>query len=303
MAGKVSVLVASFNHAPYLRECLESALSQTHSDLEVLVFDDQSEDDSVATARSLTDPRITVRRNTQKLGAYGTAQAALEASSGDWIAVLNSDDFWASSKLHSQLQLMERVGADWCYTDGQMIDAQSRPLKEDNHGDWPEDERQWLVPQLLESNRILASSLIFRRGAVTFDGSLRYCGDWRAALQLAENGPAAFVREKLTFWRQHETNSYRRSPDLTEEEIGVRTGILKRKREWLERTEPGIRVALSKCAMHLSALLVLRGDMAAARRYSRLAISLKANPASIKRAAAAYLPKGMAKKRLWKPGS
>src|SRR5579884_4335685 len=101
----VSILIPSYNHGPFLRECLRSVQEQTLGDWELIVVDDGSSDDSVDIAREVaaTDPRIRVFVNDVNLGTYGTEQRALDRSTGRYVAVMNSDDRWAPEKLARQV--------------------------------------------------------------------------------------------------------------------------------------------------------------------------------------------------------
>jgi glycosyltransferase involved in cell wall biosynthesis len=302
MSEKVSVIVASYNHGEFIQECLESALSQTYDNLEVIVVDDQSTDDSVEIARGLSDPRLKVVRNKKKLGTYGTEQAGLELASGQWIAILNSDDYWSTKKLEKQIAALQKYDGLWSYTLGKMVDHKGRPMRETNHGNWPTDEVQDLLPLLLDNNRVLASSTVFRRDAASFRKELRYCGDWVANLWLAEHAPAICVPEHLTFWRQHENNSYRRSEALTLEEIMVRRAILDRREEWMEHGKSSKAVAqgLSSCAMNLSALYVLAGQMRLARAAAKMATNISpSNLRAHRRRLVTAMPKRLAQRRLW----
>lgn len=303
MSPRVSVIVPSYNHAKYIKESLESALSQDFADLEVLVVDDGSTDDSVAIAESVSDPRLKVFRNPANVGAYTTQNAALDRASGEFVAILNSDDLWRPGKLRAQIEAMERhPEANLCYTLGVQVDEQGRELPEDQHLHWPRDEVQDLFPYLLSSNRLLASAVMFRREAVRFEPTLRYSGDWVAWLKLAEAGLVACVAKPLVAWRQHPTNSYLRSRTVTLEEIRVRRAILAAKPRWL-RARPDksvIRRALSECAVDLTALYVLTGKMRLAKASASLAVRLApVNTVAHKRFALSFMPALLARKKLW----
>lgn len=302
MSDKISVIVPSYNHGPFLRGCLESALAQTYTELEVIVVDDCSGDDSLKIARSIKDPRLRVVKNSENMGTYGSQEAGMELATGEWVAILNSDDLWQPSKLERQLAAVQKQGLSWCYTLGQMIDESGQPLRGEPHGDWPTEPAQDLLPNLLNVNRLLASSVLFRNGAVHFNPRLKFCGDWVAWLWLAEHGPAACVAEPLTFWRQHDRNSYRRSQALTLEEIFVRRAILDRRDKWFAkgRDEKAIAAGLSQSAMALSALYVLVGEMRLARTAARMATRLRPTSSHAhKRRLVASLPKKLAQRRLW----
>ena len=123
-----------------------------------------------------------------------------------------------------------------------------------------------------------------------------------AALQLSERGPAAFVPEELTGWRQHGSNSYLRSEALTLEEILVRRSILKARKHWLSSASDAhvAREQLADCAVHLTALYVLVGDMQRAKASAGLALRLNPGDKSThKRLAVSLMPAVLARKKLW----
>lgn len=304
MAPRVSVIVPSYNHAPFIKECLESALSQDYPDLELIVIDDCSSDNSVEIAQSIGDPRLQVRKNSKNLGAYATQNRAMDMAAGDYIAVLNSDDVWRPGKLQKQIELFEKHSdAGLCYTLGDQIDERGKKLPIDQHLHWPKTTSQDLLPFMLSSNRLLASSVLFRKGAVRFEESLRYSGDWVAWLSLVEKANALCVSESLVGWRQHGANSYLRSQTVTLEEIRVRKAILKDKTRWLASRpdKKAIKKGLSECAVDLTALYVLIGQMSLAKASASLAVRLApANSAAHKRFATSFMPAVLARKRLWK---
>src|SRR5690349_16573876 len=115
----VSVIVPSYNHSVFLRDSIESVLAQTFNDWELVIVDDVSSDDSVEVARSYQDPRIRVVVNESNLGTYATLNQALDLAEGNLVGVLNSDDFWAPTKLESQVEAMAEVPeASFSYTYG-----------------------------------------------------------------------------------------------------------------------------------------------------------------------------------------
>jgi glycosyltransferase involved in cell wall biosynthesis len=304
MTPRVSVIIPSYNHAAFLKECLDSALGQNYADLEVILIDDCSSDDSVEIAQTIPDPRIQVRKNSKNLGAYATQNRALDIATGEYIAILNSDDIWRPGKLTKQIELLQKnPDSNLCYTLGNQIDENGKILAIDQHERWPKATIQDLLPLMLSSNRLLASSVVFRKDAVRFDESLRYSGDWVAWLQIVEKGPVLCVPDPLVGWRQHPTNSYLRSQTVTLEEIRVRRAILAAKKRWLtlRPDKTAIKKGLSECAIDLTALYVLIGQMRLAKASASVAVSLApANTAAHKRFAMSFMPAILARKRLWK---
>jgi glycosyltransferase involved in cell wall biosynthesis len=267
----VSILIPSFNHARFLPACLESVLAQTFEDWEAIVVDDRSTDDSFEIARSYAakDLRIQAFQNEENRGTYGTQQFALRLAKGGFIAVLNSDDYWIPEKLAVQTALLQaHADAAFAYALGQTVDESGQPYRTQNqHGDWPTEARQNLVLRLLQENRVLASSVLFRRKGLRFHQDLRYSGDWVALLEQIRLGPAVFSNDFLSAWRQHEQNTYQRSKGQVLEEIRVRRAITNERSRW---HQPGfvsleIEQAIAVNCLHLQALALFAGDRNLAR--------------------------------------
>jgi succinoglycan biosynthesis protein ExoO len=108
----VSVIIPAYNTAAYISRAIESALKQTLSDLEVVVVDDCSTDETVAVVQSFIDDRLILLQNPQNLGAGGARNRALQAARGKWIAVLDSDDWYAPERLEKLVAHAEANDAD-----------------------------------------------------------------------------------------------------------------------------------------------------------------------------------------------
>lgn len=179
---RVAIIIPSYNHAAFLGAAIGSVLAQTFQDWTLLVLDDQSPDNSVEVAKSFDDRRIRVLVNDRNLGTYGSQQRGVEVTESEFVAILNSDDFWEPTKLAKQVALLDlHPQASACFTLGWMADADGAILEEDVHADWPTAEVGDLLPHLLQENRILASSVVFRRSgcAVLSHQRFGFCGDVR----------------------------------------------------------------------------------------------------------------------------
>lgn len=105
---RVTVLLTSFNHAPFIRQAIDSVLNQTLSDWELIIWDDASSDNSWAIIQEYNDPRIRAYRNPRNLGpVYGINKAIGEFAQGAYVAMHHSDDVWLPNKLETQLALLE----------------------------------------------------------------------------------------------------------------------------------------------------------------------------------------------------
>jgi glycosyltransferase involved in cell wall biosynthesis len=126
-----SVIVPMRNAAPYVRDCLRSALGQLSADDEILVVDNGSTDASVAVVESLSDPRIRLLEE-PKPGPSAARNAGLEVSRGRYVTFLDADDMWAPDRLDRMTKALAATpGADAVYGRVQMLYEKGIP---EDHG-------------------------------------------------------------------------------------------------------------------------------------------------------------------------
>lgn len=106
---RVSIVTPTYNHAEFIGECIESVLAQGVTDWELIVVDDTSTDGTVEIVRTFKDPRIKLvfqeHKGVEHLAT--TYNHALEASHGEFVAILEGDDYWPPDKLERQLPLFD----------------------------------------------------------------------------------------------------------------------------------------------------------------------------------------------------
>jgi glycosyltransferase involved in cell wall biosynthesis len=115
---KVSVIMPVFNTEKYVKNSIYSVLSQTYDDFELIIIDDGSTDCSYRLCSQIKDPRIKLIRQSNK-GLPIARNAGVEASKGEYIAFLDSDDVWVPQKLErhvSHLEASPEVGISFCYS-------------------------------------------------------------------------------------------------------------------------------------------------------------------------------------------
>ena len=293
---RVSVLIPSYNHGRFIDACISSVIDQDFQDWELVIVDDGSKDDSVRRATAYaSDARIKVLQNKQNLGTYGTLQRGLDISTGELVAVMNSDDVWHPQKLSKQVaSLDEHPSCGLNYVLGWMIDDSGNELEgADVHEGWPRTEVQELLPFLLYENRILASGVMFRREGLRFETSCRYSGDWVALIERAYARPACCVPERMTFWRQHDNNTYLRSPKQIAEEIRVRRAIQANRRAWYVDRIPKAEISkgLGRNSTNLFVLYLSYRSMLQARLTGLRAFGEgPTRKSALKRTLASFLP-------------
>jgi len=118
MNPKVTVVIPTYNRGDKVPRAIESALAQTVADIEVIVVDDGSSDDTEKTLRKMFGDRIRYFAQANQ-GASVARNKGIELARGEWIAFLDSDDLWEKDKIDWQLRVLEHFGSRCgaCYTD------------------------------------------------------------------------------------------------------------------------------------------------------------------------------------------
>jgi len=103
----VSVIMAAYNTRGFISAALDSVFSQTYPDFQIIVVDDASSDGTAEILRSYKDSRLVVLHNETRSGAAFSRNKAMDEATGEYLAVLDADDFWAPDKLETQVEFMD----------------------------------------------------------------------------------------------------------------------------------------------------------------------------------------------------
>lgn len=210
--AKISVLIPSYNHARYLGQTLDSVVSQTERDLEILVLDDGSNDDSfsIAQRKANSDARIRCYQQDNR-GTISVLNKLFSMSSGDFICHLGSDDIWEPTFLAeslADLQLHPQTVATFSSFSiidetGILISPQGFSVTSDLVG-------QSLARQLLVQNCLGALTACIRRTALDraqpFARNFTGVEDWDLWLRLALVGDLRLRVESKARYRLHGEN-------------------------------------------------------------------------------------------------
>jgi len=109
---RVSVVLPTYNRAHVVTAAIESVLAQTFSDLELLVVDDLSTDDTAAVVARVADPRVVYLRNARTKGVSGARNTGIFAARGEWLCQIDSDDIWEPTFLERLWRGMESAGEE-----------------------------------------------------------------------------------------------------------------------------------------------------------------------------------------------
>jgi glycosyltransferase involved in cell wall biosynthesis len=209
---RVSAVVPAYNAARTIARTLESALTQTISDLEVIVVDDGSTDATREIVKGFDDPRVHLVSQ-ENAGVASARNTGVAHCRGEWVAFLDADDIWLPNKLQRQLELMAaEPGCMASQGSAYFVDDELRPMKLRHCVPVENPLLTFLRFQNLPN---AASSWIVRRKLLDqiggFDPELVILEDWEFSLRLARYAKPLCIDEPLTLYRVHPGN---RSRDL-----------------------------------------------------------------------------------------
>ena len=218
MKPLVSILIPCYNSQQWLTETIKSALAQTWKNIEIIIVDDGSTDNSLAIAKTFNDPNIKVISQENK-GASVARNVALKEAQGDFIQYLDADDLLASDKIQLQLQFLENnsnstflVSGEWARFYNKPQEALFIPelLWQDlSPVDWlvcawnnhiMMHPAAWLVPRKISE----------KAGLWNEDLSLNDDGEYFARVILASEG-VQFCQGAKTYYRSGISESLSRS--------------------------------------------------------------------------------------------
>lgn len=222
MTPLVSVVIPSYNHGRFVAAAVHSVLDQSLRELELIVVDDGSEDDSLAILRSFDDPRIRVIPQ-QNRGAHAAINTGLDLAHGEFLAILNSDDVFHAQRLErlvTELRSTTRLGLAASHVE--IIDAsgQVTGVKHGYHDLSPyplqHPERSFRASgdlrRALTTENYLAttSNFVFTRDvwrSLREFRPLRYTHDWDFALRVLRDYDISLVPQPLLQYRVHDNNT------------------------------------------------------------------------------------------------
>ena len=213
---RVSILMATYNGAGFVRQSIGSLLAQTFSDFELIVVDDCSTDDTVAVLDGIDDPRLKVHRNATNLGVVESRNRCMALASGEYIAMQDHDDLSRPTRLARQVAFLDEhsstvlVATSANILKGTEIRSPRRPLR---------SSPALIAWLLLVANPLVCSSIMFRATAARQLGTFMrpdytYADDYDLYHRLMTAGDIARLDEPLTIYRQHDTMASRMHEDV-----------------------------------------------------------------------------------------
>ena len=207
---KVSVIIPTHNREAFIREAIDSVISQSYSDWEIIIIDDASEDgtEKIVKEYTRTEPRIKYFKNEKNLGIAKSRNRGLELANGIYIAPLDSDDIWLDKdKLKKQVEFLD-ANPDYALLGGGImhINAESKPIKKVLFPVYDSLIRNII----LQYNPFAQSTLLFRKKVALecggYSTEYKICDDYDLWLKIGKNHKFTNIPQVLAGYRVHGGN-------------------------------------------------------------------------------------------------
>ncbi|WP_347923203.1 glycosyltransferase family 2 protein [Pontimicrobium sp. SW4] len=197
----VSIITPSYNSERYIATTIQSIISQTHNDWELIIVDDASIDNTCIIISEFTkeDKRIKLIKQPKNLGAGVARNTAINIAKGNYIAFLDADDIWKPNKLEIQLAYMKSTKAAICFSSYELISEQGKPLNKIVEA----------LPELTYQKQIKCNYIGNLTGIYNVDilgklymPDIKKRQDWVMWLSaIKKGGPARGIKESLAYYR------------------------------------------------------------------------------------------------------
>lgn len=201
----ISVITITYNRAGFLKEAIDSVLSQSYADLEHIIVDDGSTDDTSALLKTYTDPRIVSIRCAHSGHLSSHKNLALAKARGSVVAFLDSDDLWHTDYLKEIMQVYTSEKVSSVITNAFVVAASgTRPLINKRI---PARKGDLLTRTLKDDNFILCTCSFSCLASLPlqFDTGLK-CGENDFYLRALSLGPSYYLPKELSYIRRHDSN-------------------------------------------------------------------------------------------------
>ncbi len=215
---KVSVVIPAYNKAELTVKSVESVLKQTYKNIELIVVDDGSTDNTAQLLKPYTDKiKYVYKKNS---GACSARNLGISLAQGEYIGLLDCDDLYLPRKLELSVKFLEEhPDYGFVHSAAYFVDDRDNILRSFSHR---LSRQNLLVRDLLLRDFICNSTVVVRKNCFDktggFDETIFTPGDWDMWLRLAENYKAGYINEPLVYYRISSSYNFKHIEQVKKEE-------------------------------------------------------------------------------------
>jgi glycosyltransferase involved in cell wall biosynthesis len=196
----VTVIIPVFNRASTIRRAIDSVLEQSYKDLELIVVDDCSSDNTVQIVNSYQDRRVSLICLPQNCGANTARNTGLRVAKGEYIAFQDSDDEWLKDKLEIQIDYMNKSRSKACYCPYTLFTEQEKFIIP-AYADQKEIYEEKIMDTLRKESVISTQTLVIHKSIIEkvgmFDETMKRLQDYEFVIRICQKYKIAYVNQPL----------------------------------------------------------------------------------------------------------
>ena len=212
----ISVIIPNYNHAPYLKERIDSVLNQTYQDFEVIILDDKSTDNSKDVIEQYRNhPKIShiIYNEINSGSTFKQWEKGIELATGEWIWIAESDDWCEYSLLENLTATFNnspKIGLSYCMSVFYNIDENTQSAQNStSHVQELIKSDEFILNKLFPFNTVINASAVIFKKDLYYKVSKEYthyklAGDWFFWAEISQHCDVAVCGKYLNYFRQHD---------------------------------------------------------------------------------------------------
>lgn len=211
----ISIVIPTYNRGDLIKRSVESILKQSYQDIEIIVVDDNSSDDTADQIKEINSSKVKYYRLDKNRGACFARNYGVKKSSGEYIAFQDSDDIWDSSKLEKQLEYLISNNLD-------IVSCKIKIIGEEKETIFPENSHID-IDEIYTKNKLSTQTLVGKKQCfldTPFDERLPRFQDWDLAINLVKKYNVGILDEVLVDVYMQD-NSISKNPGKAEKALQI----------------------------------------------------------------------------------
>ena len=202
----ISVIINCYNGEKYLSQCLQSIVSQSYKNLEIIFWNNRSTDKSEQIVKSFHDRRIRIFRSKKFLSLYEARNQAIKKTRGTYISFLDVDDYWVKDKLEKQVKFLKKNKSyNVIYSNFYTLSKRNK-IKNYSNLNLPQGK---ILNSLIKNYcigilTVLIKKTIFNKEK--FNSRYNIIGDFDFFLRVSLKKEIGCIQEPLAYYRMHDDN-------------------------------------------------------------------------------------------------
>jgi len=229
----VSIIMNCYNGEKYLIKSINSILSQTYQNWELVFFDNQSSDNSKKILKKFQDKRIKYYKSNKMLNLYDARNHAIKKTKGKYVCFLDTDDFWTKNKIKIQVKFME-ANNDFgmVYSNFYTFDQTKKKIYIQNNFNLPSG---FITKQILKRYTIGILTVCIKKKIFykyIFKKKYNVIGDFDFFTKISLKNKIGCIQKPLAFYRVHENNYSKKKIKIFMKELN----------QWISQNERRFRL-------------------------------------------------------------